>query len=603
MAWLMAPLVAFLVAAPLKQVDGAGQQKVRQAAVAGSFYPADPKELSGLIDGMLAHASPPPAEGPILAAVAPHAGYPYSGPVAAWTYAALKGKRYSRVVVIAPSHYVGFDFTSVYDGDAYETPLGTIPVDKEFALQLTRMSSTIRLSEQGHTPTSAGSEHAIEVQLPWLQKVLGNFQLVPIVMGDQSYESSRALGVALAKMLDAEKKAADTRRNTRPRQLRSLPLPSLRRGRDHRPQDSACARGLGLLQHVAQFSDAHLGGLRRRAHRCRHDLRRAHGRQQAEVLRYANSGDAPGDHSRVVGYSADLFVKVRARRGSRAAVLAHRPGEKPSCSPWPASPVEYSSRKQEALCTRRRAQAKRSIANTAPSSRSLRTACCAAASATPRPSSRSTSPSATQPPTPRCTIRASARRSLGAAAACLRDLRPLAAAPRHRHRTDQGGQRRPSYEERRKPGPAAASGSRRAELGPADLPGTNLHQSRHASELLERREHRHLQIHSRRLRRPQAIGVPAWQSYCTLTYAGSIAAITAAENPSHVQEPSCPLHPGTKMGAVAGGFASVSVSALRICSSVWAVYSKRTNGQPRHVDATPQTTARRREVYRLRVRR
>src|SRR5665213_654112 len=201
MAWLMAPIVAFLVSAPIRHVDCAGLQKVRQAAVAGSFYPADPKELSATIDDMLAHAAPPPVDGPILAAVAPHAGYPYSGPVAAWTYASLKGHKYARVAIIAPSHYVGFEFTSVYDGDAYETPLGTIPVDKEFARQLTKMSSTIRISEQGHTPKSAGGEHAIEVELPWLQKVFGNFELVPIVMGNQSYENSRALGVALAKMI------------------------------------------------------------------------------------------------------------------------------------------------------------------------------------------------------------------------------------------------------------------------------------------------------------------------------------------------------------------------------------------------------------------
>ena len=76
MAWLMAPLVAFLVSAPIRHVDGAGQQKVRPAAVAGSFYPADPKELSAMIDDMLAHAAPPPVDGAILAAVAPHAGYP-----------------------------------------------------------------------------------------------------------------------------------------------------------------------------------------------------------------------------------------------------------------------------------------------------------------------------------------------------------------------------------------------------------------------------------------------------------------------------------------------------------------------------------------------
>ena len=106
-----------------------------------------------MIDDMLAHASPPPINDPILAVVAPHAGYQFSGPVAAYTYAALKGRKFSRVVVIAPSHYEAFDFTSVYDGDAYATPLGTVPVDKAFAEQLAKMSPTIRVSSQGHVPT------------------------------------------------------------------------------------------------------------------------------------------------------------------------------------------------------------------------------------------------------------------------------------------------------------------------------------------------------------------------------------------------------------------------------------------------------------------
>jgi hypothetical protein len=74
-------------------------------------------------------------------------------------------------------------------------------VDKAFARQLVKMSPTMRLSSEGHDPTPAGAEHAVEVQLPWLQRVLGQFTVVPIVMGDQSYESSRALGVALAKLI------------------------------------------------------------------------------------------------------------------------------------------------------------------------------------------------------------------------------------------------------------------------------------------------------------------------------------------------------------------------------------------------------------------
>ncbi len=79
--------------------------------------------------------------------------------------------------MIAPSHYEAFDFTSVYDGDAYATPLGVVPVDKAFAKQLVQMSPTIKFSSQGHTATKEGAEHAIEVELPWLQRVLGDFEL------------------------------------------------------------------------------------------------------------------------------------------------------------------------------------------------------------------------------------------------------------------------------------------------------------------------------------------------------------------------------------------------------------------------------------------
>src|SRR5664279_4821100 len=102
--WLAAPLMALLVFTPIKHVSAGDQPKVRQAAVAGSFYPADPKELSSMMDVMLAKVTAPQITDPILAVVAPHAGYVYSGPTAAYTYAQLKGHRYARVVVIAPSH-------------------------------------------------------------------------------------------------------------------------------------------------------------------------------------------------------------------------------------------------------------------------------------------------------------------------------------------------------------------------------------------------------------------------------------------------------------------------------------------------------------------
>ncbi len=303
--WLAAPLLALLVFTPIKHVSAGDQPKVRHAAVAGSFYPADPKVLSAMIDDLLAKVTVPQITDPILAVVAPHAGYEYSGPVAAYTYAQLKGHKYTRVVVIAPSHHVAFDFTSIYDGDAYATPLGNVPVDKAFAQKLVKMSSTMKLSSQGHDPTSAGGEHAVEVQLPWLQKVLGNFEVVPIVMGDQSYESSRALGVALAKLI--KKEGGDT-----------LVLASSDLSHYHTYDDAVTIdhKTLNALQAWDYFSMSRnfqarvweaCGGAPIVAAMIYAERM---GANQARVLKYANSGDVTGDKSRVVGYSADVFVKA-----------------------------------------------------------------------------------------------------------------------------------------------------------------------------------------------------------------------------------------------------------------------------------------------------
>jgi hypothetical protein len=303
--WLAAPLLALLVFTPIKHVSAGDQPKVRQAAVAGSFYPADPKVLSAMIDDLLAKVTVPQITDPILAVVAPHAGYEYSGPVAAYTYAQLKGHKYARVVVIAPTHYVSFDFSSVYDGDAYVTPLGNVPVDKAFAQKLVKMSSTMKLSSQGHDPTSAGGEHAVEVQLPWLQKVLGNLEVVPIVMGNQSYESSRALGVALAKLI--KKEGGDT-----------LVLASSDLSHYHTYEDAVTIdhKTLNALQAWDYFSMSRnfqtriweaCGGAPIVAAMIYAERM---GANQARVLKYENSGDVTGDHSRVVGYSADIFVKA-----------------------------------------------------------------------------------------------------------------------------------------------------------------------------------------------------------------------------------------------------------------------------------------------------
>jgi AmmeMemoRadiSam system protein B/AmmeMemoRadiSam system protein A len=264
-----------------------------------------------MMDGMLAQASLLPITDPILGVVAPHAGYEYSGPVAAFTYAALKGRKFSRVVVVAPSHYESFDFTSVYDGDGYATPLGLVTVDKAFAGRLVKISPTLRLSSRGHDTKSASSEHAIEVQLPWLQRVLGDFQLVPIVMGDQSYESSRALGVALAKLIQSGDTLGDTLDATLI--VASSDLSHFHSYEESERMDHQTLRSLEAWDYfsMARNFPSRLweacGGAPVVAAMIAVERM---GANQAKVLKYANSGDATGDRSRVVGYSADIFVKA-----------------------------------------------------------------------------------------------------------------------------------------------------------------------------------------------------------------------------------------------------------------------------------------------------
>ena len=299
-------------------------EKLRPAGVAGSFYPADPATLTATIDAMLAQVPAQAIDGEIVAAVAPHAGYPYSGPVAAYTYAALRGRTFERVVLIAPSHYEAFNFTSVYSGDGYVTPLGSVPVDHEFVQKLAKMSPSIQLSDRGHTATARGAEHALEVQLPWLQRTLGSFTLVPIVMGDQSYESSRSLGVALARLIRDEEvthSAGHRAQGITTLILASSDLSHYHTYNEAERMDHKTLDALGAWDYLnmSRNFDARVweacGGAPIVAAMIAAERL---GAKDAHVLRYANSGDTAGDRSHVVGYSADVFVKSAHAKADEA---------------------------------------------------------------------------------------------------------------------------------------------------------------------------------------------------------------------------------------------------------------------------------------------
>lgn len=292
-------LAACIAAGSFVPVAGNDEQKIRRPAVAGSFYPADPEELARTVDDLLAGAPAREIEGDLVALISPHAGYIYSGHVAAHGYSLLRGSNISRVVVISPSHIGAFPGAAVYDGDAYETPLGVIPVDKRFAQRLADSHMLLRLVGYGHDWREGyRGEHALEVQLPFLQRALGKFELVPVVMGDQGYETCRVLGRELARLIrgpetlvvassdlshfhpyneavEMDKKVTDA--------VERWDFYSLSRNIQEERWE-ACGGGPVV---AAMIAAEKLGASR------------------STLFRYANSGDVPaGDDERVVGYAS-----------------------------------------------------------------------------------------------------------------------------------------------------------------------------------------------------------------------------------------------------------------------------------------------------------
>ncbi len=154
----------------------------RHPAVAGMFYPADPSELRSMVQGFLAQAG---TQGKLpKAIISPHAGFIYSGPVAASAYARLVtgSEQIERVILLGPSHRVPFHGLAITDADYYQTPLGRIPIDQESQRQISNLPQ-VKLLQAAHA-----DEHSLEVQLPFLQLVLDKFKLVPLVVGDAGSE-------------------------------------------------------------------------------------------------------------------------------------------------------------------------------------------------------------------------------------------------------------------------------------------------------------------------------------------------------------------------------------------------------------------------------
>ncbi len=172
-------------------------ERVRPPAQAGGFYPSDPVILKGQVNSYLKRVEIPSIAGDIIALISPHAGYTYSGRAAAYGYKLLGGREFNRVIILGPTHYASFRGASIPAVDYYETPLGRVPLDLEIckALLKKELFSTV--------PQAHGPEHSIEVQLPFLQEVLSDFKIVPVLIGFLTNEDYGKIAGAIAKHLNS----------------------------------------------------------------------------------------------------------------------------------------------------------------------------------------------------------------------------------------------------------------------------------------------------------------------------------------------------------------------------------------------------------------
>jgi AmmeMemoRadiSam system protein B len=172
---------------------------VRRPAHAGTFYNARPDDLRADVRCHLDAVGQLPQVGTVWGIVAPHAGHVYSGAPAAHAYRLIEGGGIRRVIVIAPSHHSWFEGVATWLGEAFETPLGPVPLDRGFTERLIARADSV--SDQ---PAAHREEHSLEVQLPFLQEVLGEWTLVPLLVARQSWGLMRGLGDSIAAMVREE---------------------------------------------------------------------------------------------------------------------------------------------------------------------------------------------------------------------------------------------------------------------------------------------------------------------------------------------------------------------------------------------------------------
>ena len=270
---------------------------IREPAVSGMFYPGNPKTLKSDIERYLSEAVFDPIDGNIVGIISPHAGYIYSGPVAAYGFKAIAGRAYDTVIVIAPSHRKYFEGAAVIEKGGYKTPLGIVEIDEETAGMVLKKSTAVQSNIDIHR-----EEHSLEVQLPFLQMILKSFKLVPLIMGTQDFSTCEVLSAGIYEAVkDSGKQilvVGSTDLSHYYSYAHAVELDGIVTKRLDDFDMKGLVEDLGNDKCEACGAGPMITTMM---------LSRKSGAKQGKVLKYANSGDITGDKSTVVGYVSAVF--------------------------------------------------------------------------------------------------------------------------------------------------------------------------------------------------------------------------------------------------------------------------------------------------------
>lgn len=272
---------------------------VRPPAVAGRFYPGNAQRLRAEVEAYTAAPSGagPESEIDALGCVVPHAGYMYSGYVAGAVYRRLALPR--RYVILCPNHTGFGEPLAIMSQGAWHTPLGNADIDEELATELKQHMPLLSEDDQAHR-----SEHALEVQLPFLQVLAPGFRFVPITVGTSNFEALSALGIVIGNALNMLREPILVIASS---DMNHYESDSVTRVKDHRAIEQLLALDPRGLYDVVREGDISMCGYGPAVVML--TAARKLGATKAELIRYATSGDVSGDKEMVVGYAGVAMWK------------------------------------------------------------------------------------------------------------------------------------------------------------------------------------------------------------------------------------------------------------------------------------------------------